>query len=276
MAACEAIMPLPAAARALRGCAQSAARLEQVTAAPRTVADPAVPGQVPDAGELCLEGVRMRYGTGPWVLDGADLTIAPGEAVALVGPSGAGKTTIAELLVRFRDPSAGCVLLGGVDLRTLRQDDVRRAVVLGGQDAHLFTTTLRENLRLARPGAPDDELRDALAQVGLSTWLDRLPAGLDTLVGEEGSAVSGGQRRRIALARTLLTDARFLVLDEPTAHLDPGGARALLGDLLAGVRAAGVLVITHDRSCLDLFDRVVTLEAGRLRERDLHGAIVAA
>jgi ABC-type multidrug transport system fused ATPase/permease subunit len=209
----------------------------------------------------------MRYADGPWVLDGADLRIAPGEAVALVGPSGAGKTTIADLLVRFRDPQAGRVLLDGVDARELTQDDLRRAVVLAGQDAHLFTTTLRENLRLARPAATDDELRGVLARVGLETWLAALPAGLDTLVGEEGSAVSGGQRRRIALARALLPGPRFLVLDEPTAHLDPAGAHALLGDLLAAARGTGVLVITHDRSCLELFDRVIALDAGRLCEQ---------
>jgi thiol reductant ABC exporter CydC subunit len=276
MAACEAVTPLPAAARSIRGCAQSAARLEQVNGARPSVEDAARPQTPSGDGDLWLRDARARYGEGPWVLDGAELRLAPGERVALVGPSGVGKTTIAELLVRFRDPQDGAVLLDGVDARALTQESLRRAVVLAAQDAHLFTSSVRENVRVARPEAEDDELRDALARVGLALWLDELPEGLDTLVGEEGASVSGGQRRRIALARALLADGRFLVLDEPTAHLDAEGARALLTDVFDATPGRGVLVITHDRSCLDLFDRVVELERGRLIDRGSRPAVAAA
>ena len=154
--------------------------------------------------------------------------LAPGRAVALLGPSGCGKTTLAELLVRFRDPVAGEVALGGVGVRGATQDDLRAAVCLGAQDAHLFAGTLaREPRRWRGPAPPTPELERALARVGLGPWLASLPDGLQTTVGEHGAKVSGGQRRRIAAARLLLSPARFLIADEPAAHLDAEGAAAL-------------------------------------------------
>ena len=185
--------------------------------------------------------------------------------MALLGPSGCGKTTLAELLVRFRDPTAGAVLLGGVDLRDAGQDDVRDAVCLGSQDAYLFAGSLRENLALARPGATEADIERALARVGLGPWLASLPDGLATTVGEQGAKVSGGQRRRIVTARLLLSPARFLVADEPAAHLDPDAAAALLGELAREAASGrGVLVIAHERHGLDRFDEVLTLRDGRL------------
>jgi ATP-binding cassette, subfamily C, bacterial CydC len=190
--------------------------------------------------------------------------LQPGRAVALLGPSGSGKTTLAELLVRFRDPAAGAVLLGGVDIRDAAQDDARRAVCLGAQDAHLFAGTLRENLAIARPDAAAEELEQALGRVGLAPWLSSLPDGLATAVGEHGAKVSGGQRRRIATARLLLSGARFLIADEPAAHLDANAATALLEELVREARSGrGVLVITHERHGLDRFDEVLTLRDAR-------------
>ncbi|MGV1049988.1 MAG: ATP-binding cassette domain-containing protein, partial [Solirubrobacterales bacterium] len=183
------------------------------------------------------------------------------------GPSGAGKSTLAELAVRFRDPLEGTVRLGGVPLAEIGGDRVREAVRLSPQDAYLFTTTLRDNVALGRAGASAAEIRAALEAVGLGEWLDSLPAGLDTEVGEAGARVSGGQRQRIAAARLFLATARFLVFDEPTAHLDPAGAADLqrrLAGLAATAGGPGVLVITHEHAALDAFDEVLELRDGRL------------
>lgn len=221
----------------------------------------------PPAGDLELRGVRYRYeAAADWVLDGADLLLRPGRSMAMLGPSGIGKSTLAELAVRFRDPDEGVVAIGGAPLREMAGAAVREAVRLSPQDAYLFTTTLRDNVTLGRAGASDAEVRAALDAVGLGAWVDTLPQGLDTEVGEAGARVSGGQRQRIAAARMFLADARFLIFDEPTAHLDPAGAADLQRRLarLAAAGGPGVLVITHDRVALDAFDEVRELRGGRV------------
>jgi len=265
LAAFESVRPLAAAAASIDACAAAASRLEEAIERPVPVADAGRPLELPANGDLELRDVRFRYVTdGPWLVDGAYLRLRPGRAVALLGPSGCGKTTLAELLVRFRDPAAGAVLLGGTDIRDAAQQDVRSAVCLGSQDAHLFASTLRENLAIARPDATRAELEHALERVGLAPWLSSLPDGLATGVGEHGAKVSGGQRRRIAAARLLLCRARFLIADEPAAHLDPLAAAALLGELVREARSGrGVLVITHERHGLDRFDEVLRLRDGR-------------
>ncbi len=276
LASFEGLAPLPAAARHLRECAQAAVRLEAVTSTEPAVRDPSAPRPLP-AGALAVEGVRARYApAGPWVLDGVGLTVAPGRRVALVGSSGAGKTTLGELLVRFRDPEEGRVTIGDLDVRDASQDDVRRAVVLAAQDAHLFTTTIRENVLLARREASDEEVLDALARAGLAAWTSSLPEGLDTLVGEDGELVSGGQRQRIALARALLADSRFLVLDEPAAHLDAEAARTFLRDVAAAAGDRGLLVITHTFDGLEDYDEICVLDRGRIVERGRPDALLAA
>jgi ATP-binding cassette subfamily C protein CydC len=266
LAAFEAVRPVAAAALSIDACGAAADRLEAVLDRPAPVTDVASPVALPAEGDLELRGVRFRYDDdAPWLLDGADLRVAPGRAVALLGPSGCGKTTLAELLVRFREPAAGAVVIGGVDVAGARQDDVRAAVCLGSQDAHLFAGTLRENLALVRPGADDAQLAGALGRVGLADWLASLPEGLGTPVGEHGALVSGGQRRRIAAARLLLSPARFLVADEPAAHLDPEGAAALLTELAREARAGrGVLLIAHEPHGLGAFHERFTLRYGRL------------
>jgi ABC-type multidrug transport system fused ATPase/permease subunit len=198
------------------------------------------------------------------VLDGASLRLEPGCRVALVGESGAGKTTVTNLLLRFLDPEHGRVTIGGRDLRDLRQEDVRRAIAVAGQDAHLFSTSIRENVRLARRGADDAELERVLRLVGVWDWVAALPDGLDTLVGEQGRALSGGERQRLCVARALLAEPLLLVLDEPTAHLDPPAAEALVSDVFAAAADASVLLITHRPEGLELVDEVLELRDGRI------------
>ncbi len=195
------------------------------------------------------------------MLDGFSLRLEPGQRIALVGESGAGKTTVVNLVLRFLDPEHGSVTLGGRDLRELTQADVRHAVAVAGQDSHLFSTSIRENVLLGRPEASDAELESALRRAGLENLIEELPDGWDTLVGEQGRELSGGQRQRITLARALLADAPILVLDEPTAHLDSATAERLLGDILEAADGRSVLLITHRPEGLDLVDEIVTLSA---------------
>ena len=175
-----------------------------------------------------------------------DLRLDPGRRIALVGPSGAGKTTVTSLLLRFLDPEEGSVTIAGRDVREYRQEDVRRQFALAGQEAHVFAPRSGENLRIGRPDASDARSsRRPCAARGSGDWVASLPDGLDTLVGEDGTRLSGGQRQRLTLARALLPDAPVLVLDEPTAHVDPATARSLLEDVLDAAGDRTVLLITH-------------------------------
>jgi thiol reductant ABC exporter CydC subunit len=267
LGAYDSVLPLGTAARRLRACATAAGRLAELTQLAPAVLDPARPRALTGEGELRLESVDFRYETSqPWVLRGAALRIGAREHVALTGTSGVGKSTIAELLVRFHDPSSGSVSIDGIDLRELAQQDVRDAVVLCAQDCHVFNTTIRENLLIAHRDADDAELARALAAVELHDWVAALPHGLDTIVGQTGELASGGQRRRLALARALLSNARFLLLDEPTAHLDRALAERVMANVLLARAGRAVLVITHDAASRGGFDRVVRLERGALTE----------
>jgi thiol reductant ABC exporter CydC subunit len=276
LAAFEAIAPLPQAAQQLGACAAAAQRLEEVTDREPPVADPPQPDPLPKEGDLVVTDATVHYpGRAAAALGGISLRLAPGARVAVVGPSGAGKTTLAHLLVRFRDPASGSVTLGGADLRTVSQSDVRQAVRLDGQEAHLFTTTIAANVRVGNPAADDAAVTAALAHVGLADWIASLPQGIETEVGEDGLAVSGGERRRIALARTLIAPARFLVLDEPAAHLDHTAARQLLTRLARDRDERGILTITHTTAGLEDWDEILVLEAGRLVERGTHAQLMA-
>jgi ATP-binding cassette subfamily C protein CydC len=258
----DAVLPLSGAARELPGTLASGRRVLALMRREPDVVDPPAPAPAPRvAPVVALEGVAARYPGGPTVLEGFELRLEPGRHVALVGPSGAGKTTVVNLLLRFLDPVDGRVTIDGTDVRSLAQADVRRTFALAGQDAHVFDSSIRENLRLARPDATDDELDDALERACLRDWVGSLPAGLDTLVGEEGAELSGGQRQRLVIARALLSEAPVLLLDEPTSHLDPETAEALVRDVLVAARDRAVLLVTHRPEGLDLVDDVVALPA---------------
>jgi ATP-binding cassette, subfamily C, bacterial CydC len=261
LAAFEAVQPLPEALRQLRVTLAAGDRILELVDQEPAVTDPADPLPAPAAPfTVELQDVAVRYSPGErLVLDGLSLRLEPGRRIALLGRSGSGKTTVANLLLRFVDPESGHVTLAGHDLRDYRLEDVRRAITVSSQDAHLFATTIRANLRLARPDASDEELEAALRSARIVDWVRSLPDGLDTHVGERGRELSGGQRQRITLARALLTHAQVLVLDEPTAHLDPPTAQRLVEDVFAAAGERCVLLITHRPEGLDLVDELVVL-----------------
>ncbi len=265
LASFEAVRPLPAAAEQLRTCQAAAARVLDVIDREPSITDPRDPVPAPVGSTFALRAVRFRYADhAPWVLDGADLELQAGTITALTGPSGVGKSTIAALFQRFRDPSSGTVTIDGIDLRELQQTDVRQLVASAGQDAHLFPVSIRENLLIGDPAAADSDLMRALERARARTWVEGLPDGLATRITERGGNISGGQRQRIALARALLARPRLLILDEPTAHLDPATAKPLLRDLIAAARDGNlaVLLITHDRIDPELVDHIATLRDG--------------
>ncbi|WP_037846470.1 thiol reductant ABC exporter subunit CydD [Streptomyces sp. NRRL S-474] len=277
LAAFEAVLGLPLAVQYRQRVRRSAERVYEVLDAPEPVREPERPRQAPASPfPVVLKGVAARYaGQDRDALAGLDLTLEEGRRVAVVGPSGSGKTTLAQVLLRFLDADRGSYTLAGVDTYALQGDDVRRLVGLCAQDAHLFDSSLRENLLLARKDATEDRLRAALGRARLLDWADSLPDGLDTLVGEHGARLSGGQRQRLALARALLADFPVLVLDEPAEHLDLPTADALTADLLAATEGRTTLLITHRLAGLEAVDEVIVLEQGRVVQRGTYAQLVA-
>ena len=278
LAAFEAVTTLPAAAIQLAQARTSAGRITAVLDAPDPVADPVQPLRRPARPlDVLLAGVSVRYAPGaPLALDGVGLDLQAGRRVAVVGPTGAGKSTLAAVLLRFCDPSAGLVAVNGEDIRRYASDDIRTCIGGCPQDPHIFDTTIAANLRLARPGAADAELAEVAARVRLLDWIDSLPDGLDTRVGSHGARMSGGQCQRLALARAMLADPAVLVLDEPTAHLDPANRHALMSDLLAVTAGRSLLLITHDLAGLDQLDEIVVLQRGKVTERGTHEQLLGS
>ncbi|MGW2764681.1 thiol reductant ABC exporter subunit CydD [Streptomyces sp. NPDC001275] len=277
LAAFEAVLGMPLAVRYRHRVRRSAERVYEVLDAPEPVREPERPRQAPASPfPLAVRNLTARYsGQDRAALAGLDLTLHEGRRVAVVGPSGSGKTTLAQVLLRFLDAETGTYTLRGVDAHAVDGDDVRRLVGLCAQDAHLFDSSVRENLLLAKKDATEAELRDALARARLLGWVDALPDGLDTLVGEHGARLSGGQRQRLALARALLADFPVLVLDEPAEHLDLATADALTGDLLAATEGRTTLLITHRLAGLAAVDEVIVLDEGRVVQRGPYAELAA-
>ncbi len=288
LAAFEAIQPLPAAAEHLEEQQEAARRLFEIVDRPPAVTDPAEPIPVPPPRSgvpvLLALDLSFSYPAGDEdepapplepALRGIDLELFPGQRLALVGPSGAGKSTFVALLLKFWEGWEGRLELFGHDIRHYRGDAFRAALGVVPQKAHLFAGTVRENLLLARPDATDDELWATLRIARLARTVRELPSGLDTWIGEHGSALSGGQRQRLAIARTLLREPAFLILDEPTANLDPGTENELLEILEAATSGRTVLMVTHRLVHMEGFDEIAVLDRGRIVERGRHRELLA-
>jgi thiol reductant ABC exporter CydC subunit len=281
LALAEVLAPLPATVAELARSTGAAGRVLEVLEAPPPVTEPTHPRALPAPPyRLSATDLSARWADSPRdTLRHVYLDLPAGRRVAVVGESGSGKTTLAMVLLRFLDPSAGCVTLSGargetVDLCDLSGDDVRTVVGLLAQDAHIFDSTIWENVRLARPQASREDVREALGRARLLDWVDRLPEGLDTWVGEHGERMSGGERQRLALARALLADFPILVLDEPGEHLDLATSDALLADVQAAAAGRTLVTVTHRLRGLEGFDEIVVLEAGRVVERGTHDALM--
>jgi ATP-binding cassette subfamily B protein len=224
----------------------------------------------PGAGELRFEGVRFAYGDGREVLRGVDLRVPAGRTVALIGPTGSGKTTLTELIPRYYDPTAGRVLLDGADVRDLPLDALRRLVGVVSQEPFLFSTTVRENIAYGRPDATDEDVRAAARMARADGFVEALPDGYDTVIGERGLTLSGGQRQRLAIARAVITDPRVLILDEATASVDASTEREIQDALRAVMAGRTTLVIAHRLSTIRLADELVVLDEGRIAARGTH------
>jgi ATP-binding cassette subfamily C protein CydC len=256
---------LPRAGVALAAAAAGARRLFEAADAPPPVAEPANPAPLPVGSAIRFEGVGFAWTPGgPAVLDGLDLQVPEGARIALLGASGAGKSTLAALLLKLAAPQAGRITLGGVDIATLAAAEVRERVVCLTQDARLFDDSIAANLRLAAPGAPDAALWRALDRAGIGELVRALPDQLETRCGEGGARFSGGQARRIALARVLLSPAPVVILDEPTAGLDAETEWAFLETLEEVMAGRSVLLIAHRLVGVERPHRVLRLAGGRL------------
>ena len=292
LAAFEATSVLPGAAVQIQRSRAAAARimalLDRAEGGTRSDDDPKRPAAA--APTLVARGLACAWPGYPPVVTGLDLDLSPGRSIAIVGPSGTGKTTLLLTLAGLLPPHAGTVRLGGVEVSSLPRENAARGVALTAEDAHVFATSVLENLRVARGDVMPQEARDALTQAGLAGWLAGLPDDVDTLLGADAQNVSGGERRRLLLARALLAPAPLLLVDEPGEHLDPTTADLLVRDLLTQSNAAasgegvgaggsatgarGVVVVTHRLTPLDAADEVVLLRDGRVEARGTHAHLV--
>lgn len=275
-ASLEAVLPLPLAAQALETALAAARRLFAVADAAPAVTDPAQVAPAPRSAALEVRGLSFTYpGAESPALRDVSFDLPPGKRLAIVGPSGSGKTTLLSVLLRFWDCPPGQVWWDGRDARAYAAEDVRRLTNVVAQPTHLFNGTLAENLRVAQPAATDAELVAAAQRAQLHEFIEALPERYGTWIGERGVRLSGGQRQRLALARALLRASPLLVLDEPTASLDPATERAVLQTLFAVGQGRSLLLVTHRLIGLDALDEILVLDQGRVVQRGRHAELIA-
>ncbi len=273
----EAINPLPEAARHGEAAAASGERIFALTDLPRPATASGLASHAPEDTTLVVSDVCARYDPGePLALDHVSLTLRRGDLVAIVGPSGAGKSTLVSVIERFLEQERGSVTLGGVDTRQLTPDAVRERIAVISQRTHLFNTTVRQNLLIARSDAKEEEMIAAARLAQAHDAILGLPEGYDTIVGEQGARLSGGERQRIAIARALLKDAPILILDEPTAHLDAETERAIFTTLFDLMPERSTLLITHRLTGLAAAREILVLSEGRVAERGTQAELLQA
>ena len=276
LASFEAIIPLPGVFQHLDGSLAAARRLFEIVDAEPEVRD-VVPASPPvEDYSVTVRGLSFRYGdNGPLALSDVSFHVPEGGKLAIVGPSGAGKSTLVNILLRFWDYHVGEIYLGGHELRTYRQEDVRRLLGVISQHTYLFAGTIRENLLLARPDATEADIIWAAKQAQIHSFIESLPNGYDTWIGEQGLQLSGGQRQRIAIARALLKDAPILILDEATANLDSLVEQELMDAIFRLMKGRTMIIITHRLVGLERVDEIVVLSHGRVVEQGTHMALLA-
>lgn len=276
LASFEAVTPLATAAQYHSASQESSARLFELQTLTPAVSSPEKAAAIPSPPyELEMRNVSFQYEAGhDAVLQDISLRLSPGKKIALIGPSGAGKTSLANILLRLWEFDSGEIRMNGANLRSFLPSDVRALFSVVSQSSYLFSATLRQNLRLAQPGAGDEVLDLALQKAGLAKWISTLPDGLDTWVGEHGLRLSGGERQRLAIARALLQDTPFVILDEPTANLDALTEAAIIDQLHAAFAEKSVLWITHRLARLERMDEIIVLDGGRIIERGRHAGLI--
>lgn len=276
LASFEAVQPLPQAAQMLTDSLQSGRRLYTLVDAPPAVTDPPVRQRLPVSGTLSVRGLRFSYGPGESpALDGVDFEVPPGKCLALVGPSGAGKSTLVNLLLRFWEYTDGQILFGGVDLHQLAGEDARRLFSLVQQQPFFFNDTIRQNLLLSCPEASETVLREAARTAQIDELILSLPQGYETVIGERGFRLSAGERQRLAIARALIKKSPLLILDEPTASLDPVAERQIMDLLFSMAQSRSLLLITHRLVGMDRVNEIIVLDHGHVVERGSQSDLLA-
>jgi ATP-binding cassette subfamily C protein CydC len=271
LASFEGILPLASSFQQLGGSLEAARRLFEIVDAKPAVNNPAAPSPTADNQTIQAEHLSFRYAANePYVLNDIDFTLQQGKCLMVIGPSGSGKSTLAHLLLRFWDYQEGLITIGGHPLPEYQQDDLYKLVSVVEQDTHLFNTSIRDNLMIARSEASEEEMVEAAKQAQLHDFIQTLPDGYDTQVGEQGLRLSGGERQRVAIARAFLKDTPILILDEPTVNLDPITERAILGAINKLRQHRTTFMVTHRLAEMDMADEILVLQDGKVVERGTH------